>query len=139
MTEQEMSDDEAIKKIAEAMKENSGTQEEKQNIHTFLHNVAIAKNTTKVGNLRDDKELSELGYPNRTVRGSFDLARISKYILNNKFLQEYFNSEAEDTLATSLSRAGFLVKQATTNTKQIADVTKKRKINKGMFGSKKIV
>ena len=36
--------------------------------------------------------------------------------------------------STSLSREGFLVKQATTQTRQIADISKKRKVNKGWFG-----
>ena len=45
---------------------------------------------------------------------------------------------AEATLATSLSKQGFLVRQATTQTKQVADVTKRRTVNKGWFGSKKI-
>ena len=56
----------------------------------------------------------------------------------NDFFKDYFKATAEDTLATSLSREGFLIKQATTQTKQVADVTRRRKINKGWFGSKTI-
>lgn len=136
--EQEMSDEEALMKIAEAMKGNAPTAEDKQSVHTFLHNVATAEITTKIGNLRDDKDMNELGYPDHNVRGSLDMARISDKIMGNDFFKEYFESEAESTLATSLSRDGFLVRQATTQTKQVADVTKRRKINKGWFGSKKI-
>ena len=57
-------------------------------------------------------------------------------IMNNKYFADYFKDEAEDTLATSLSREGFLVRQATTTTKQIADVTKRKKVNKGWFSKK---
>ena len=136
--EQEISDEEAIMKIAAAMKGNAPTLEDKQSVHAFLHNVATADQTTKVGNLRDDKEMNELGAPVHNVRGSLDMARISNKIIGNDFFSEYFQAEAEDTLATSLSRDGFLVRQATSQTKIVADATKRRKINKGWFGSKSV-
>lgn len=131
--QQEISDEEAILKIAQAMKDNAPTPDDKQNVHTFLHNIATAKDTTKTGNLRDDKELNELGKPQHTVRGCKDMALIADKIMDNNFFKEYFEQEAEDTLATSLSREGFLVRQGTTQTKQVADITKRRKTNKGMF------
>jgi hypothetical protein len=52
--------------------------------------------------------------------------------------KEYFEKEAMITLNTSLSRDGFLIRQATTTTKQVADATRRRKINKGMFGHKTV-
>jgi len=135
--DESLSDEEAILKIAAAMKDNAPSSEDKQSVHAFLHNVATAEKTTKVGNLRDDKEINELGLPSHNVRGSLEMARISDKIMENPFFKEWFESEAEDTLATSLSREGFLVRQATTVTKQISDITKRRKINKGWFGSSK--
>lgn len=137
-SEQEMSDEEAIMKIAAAMKDNAPSSEDRQSVHTFLHNVAIAEKSTKVGNLRDDKDMNELGYPIHNVRGALEMARISDKIMDNNFFKEYFEAEAEETLATSLSREGFLVRQATTSTKQVADVTKRRTVNKGWFGKKKV-
>jgi hypothetical protein len=137
-TEQEMSDDEAIMKIAQAMQGNAPTEDEKQSVYSFLHNVATAEDTTKVGNLRDDNELNELGLPLQSVRGALDMALISEKIIENDFFKGYFEAKAEQILATSLSRDGFLVRQATTQTKQVADVTKRRKINKGWFGGKKV-
>ncbi len=134
--QQELTDEEAIMKIAAAMKDNTPSLEDKQSVHAFLNNVATADKTTKVGNLRDDKEMNELGSPAHNVRGSLEMARISDKIMDNEFFKEYFEAEAEETLATSLSREGFLVRQATTSTKNVADVTKRRKINKGWFGSK---
>lgn len=133
-----MSDEEAIMKIAAAMKDNAPSLDDKQSVHAFLHNVATAERTTKVGNLRDDKDLNELGLPSHNVRGALEMARIADKIMDNSFFKEYFLAEAEETLATSLSREGFLVRQATTSTKQVADVTKRRKINKGWFGNKKV-
>ena len=84
-TQEEITDEEAIMKIAAAMKDNAPSQEEKQNVHTFLFNVVTAKDTTKIGNLRDDKEYNELGFPNWTVRGSLDMARISGMVMDNEF------------------------------------------------------
>lgn len=134
----EMSDEEALMKIAQAMKDNAPSAEDKQSVFTFLFNVATAKDTTKIGNLRDDKDINELGIPIYTVRGSKNLALISDKIMENEYFKEYFDIESENTLGTSLSREGFLVKQATVQTKQVADVTRRRKINKGWFGKEKI-
>ena len=136
---EDLTDEEALMKIAQAMKDNAPSQDEKHNVHTFLFNIATSKDTTKTGNLRDDKELNELGVPEHTVRGCKEMARISSSIMDNSFFRNYFNEEAEDTLATSLSREGFLVRQGTTVTKQVADITKRRKINKGWFKTKEEV
>lgn len=139
--QQEMSDEEAILKIANAMKDNVPAPDEKHNVHTFLVNVIQAEDimkVVKVGNLRDDKEMNELGHPSWNVRGALDMARISDKIMGNSFFKEYFEASAMETTASSLSREGFMIKQATTQTKQVADVTKRRKINKGWFGKSKI-
>lgn len=137
--QQELSDEEAIMKIAAAMKDNAPTPEDKQSVHTFLFNVATAPITTKVGNLRDDKEMNELGLPLHNVRGCFEMARISDKIMENDYFKDWFNGESEEVLSTSLSREGFLVRQATTQTKQVADITRRRKINKNWFKSKEEV
>jgi len=131
-----MSDEEALMKIAQAMKDNAPSPEDKQSVHTFLFNVVTAQDTTKIGNLRDDKEYNELGYPSWNVRGSLDMARISDLVMSNSYFKEFFSKVAEETLASSLSREGFLVRQATTQTKQVADVTKRKKVNKGWFSKK---
>lgn len=136
--QEEMTDEQAILKIAQAMKDNAPTPDEKQNVHTFLINVIKEEeplNVSKVGNLRDDKEVNEIGLPTWNVRGAFEMARISDRIMGNTFFKEFFEAQAVETLATSLSREAFLVRQASVQTKQIADVTKRRKINKGMFKS----
>jgi len=139
MTEEKQTQDddeltsEEILKLAQAMKDNVPTQDEKQNVHTFLHSVVIADDTRKIGNLKDDKEFNELGLPTHTVRGSLEMARISDKIMDNDFFKSWFDAEAEETLATSLSRSGFLIKQATVQTRQVADATKRTKINKGWF------
>ena len=42
-TEEPMTDEEALLKIAQAMKDNAPTQEDKQNVHTFLKKVGKAQ------------------------------------------------------------------------------------------------
>lgn len=137
MTEgQPLSDEEAIAQIAAAMKDNAPTPDEKHNVHTFLTKAVQELDTIKVaklGNLRDDKEMNELGMPTWNVRGSFEMGRISDKIMGNTFFKDFFDLSATETLATSLSREGFMIRQASTTTKQVADVTKRRKVNKGMF------
>jgi len=135
---QEMSDEEAIQKIAMAMKDNAPAQDEKINVHTFLRDVVVTPDTTRVGNLRDDEKMNELGLGSYTVRGCKDMSLISSRIMNNKFFDEYFGQKAQDILATSLSRGGFLVRQASVSTKQVVDATRRRKVNKGWFGKEKI-
>jgi len=138
--EQPMSDEQAIFKIAQAMKDVP-TGDEKHNVHSFLVNAikeTEVEKVSKVGNLRDDKDLNELGNPRWTVRGCLEMSRISDKLMGNKFFKDYFDSSIKETLSTSLSREGFLIRQATTQTKQVADITKRKKTNKGMFGSKKI-
>ena len=137
---EELSDADAILRIAAAMKDTPSV-EDKQNVHTFLLNVVQADNPVKVsklGNLRDDKEMNELGKPIWNVRGSFGMALIADKIMDNVYFKEYFEQDAMITLNTSLSREGFLIKMATTNTKQLVDATRRRKYNTGMF-KKKIV
>jgi hypothetical protein len=133
-----LTDEEALMKIAQAMKDNAPSQDEKQNVHTLLNNIILTKDTTKCGNLQVDKITNELGIPNHNVRGSKELALISGKIMNNKYFEDYFKQEAEDTLATSLSREGFLVRTSVSQTKSIIDSTKRRKYNSGLF-KKKIV
>lgn len=136
--EESMSDEEALMKIAQAMKDNAPTQDEKHNVHTFLHDVIVAEDTTKTANLRIDKEIDELGIPSYPVRAAKEMALVAEKIMGNEYFQNYFEKEAEITLATSLSREGFVVKQATISTKQVADITKRSKVNKGWFGKKTI-
>lgn len=142
MTEEEqqqtMTDEEALMRIAAAMKENAPVSDDKQNVHTFLINVIQSEDNTKIGYLRDDKDLNELGIPEYTVRGDKDLALISKQIMSNDLFTAYFEQEAQNTLATSLSREGFIIRQATTTTKQVADATRRRKVNKGWFGKQSV-
>lgn len=136
--QQEMTDEEALLELASKMKDNAPTQEEKSNVHTFLQKVAETDDNIKTGFLREDKEINELGIPRFHIRGLLHLQRISGIIMNNPFFEEYFSAETQHVNASSLSREGFLIKQATTQTKQVADATRRRTVNKGWFGKEKV-
>lgn len=107
----------------------------KHNVHTFLHNVVIAEDTTKLGVLTED----ELGKPDNPIRALKFMRRFSNDIMNHKKLGAFFGGQSEDITSTSLSRQGTLVKLAVTQKREMADTTKappsaKQKSN--WFGSK---
>lgn len=128
-------DEQQLKELASFLAASGSTPqaEEKYNVHLFLHRVATSDDTTKTGNL-DEKEL---GLPKYPVRALKEMALISEDLVQIDGLKDYFLKESEILTSTSLSKNGFLVTQATTTTRQIADVTKKKMTsNKGWFKKK---
>ena len=110
---EQLTDEQILMKLSQAMKDNAPSEEEKQNVHTFLVNAIKETDTFKVaklGNLRDDKEINELGRPSWTVRGSLEMARISDKLMGNTFFSDYFKCASDETNITSLSREGFILK-----------------------------
>ena len=106
--------------------------EGKANIHTFFTNVIKSTDTTKTGNLSEE-ELGTSNLPERTYK---ELALFSKDIANQDYWGDYFDAMGEIQTATSLSKEGFLLKLSVTSKKELADMTPKRKRNKGWFAKK---
>lgn len=106
--------------------------EQKQTAHSFLHAIATSDDTTKTGFLTDQ----EVGLPQHSVRTYKKCALIAEKIANNQKIQEYFTARAEIMTATSLSRRGFLAQLAVVQKRQLEDVTKPKRENKGLFKSK---
>lgn len=106
--------------------------DEKQNAHSFLREVVTTEDTTKVGFLT----VEELGAMPQTVRSYKELALIGRKIILSNAIDEYFSSKAEVLLSTSLSREGKLVSMAVLTRREVGDVTKPRKQNRGWFGRK---
>lgn len=121
-----------MEELAGALGYGASVPDQKQNVHTFLHNVATADDTTKLGFLTPE----EIGLPKNPVRTFKNMALVSSSIMDNKDLQEYFLAKSEILTSTSLSREGFLTKLAVVTRRELADVTKSRKQNKGWFGKK---
>ncbi|MCK9371127.1 hypothetical protein M0R04_14540 [Candidatus Dojkabacteria bacterium] len=130
-----MADEELTKdEIAELQSVLGGAPrpDEKHNVHKFLDEVAKSDDTTKTGFL----SIEELGKPINPARTHKRLALISKDILDNPYFTQHFLNEAEITTSTSLSKEAKLITLAVTTTKQIADITKVHKPNKGWFKKK---
>jgi len=109
--------------------------EEKQNVHTFLHNVAIAKDTTKLGYLTED----EIGLPKLPLRTYKELTLFCEVVLDKPYFAEYFRRKGEILTATSLSKEAKLLSLAVTTTRQVTGVPveKPRKENTGWFRSRR--
>lgn len=133
-----MSDEELTpleqEQLAEALKTYSAipTPDEKHNVHTFLHKVSISEDTTKTGNITAE----ELGVTKFSLRSYKELALVSDDLCNDDLWGSYFKKKAEILTATSLSRGGFLTQLAVIQRRQIEDITKERKENKGWFKKK---
>ena len=121
-----------MEELAGALGYAGAVQDQKQNVHTFLHNVATADDTTKLGFLTPE----EIGQPKNPVRTFKNMALVSSSIMDNKDLQDYFLAKSEILTSTSLSREGFLTKLAVVTRRELADVTKSKKENKSWFKKK---
>lgn len=106
--------------------------EEKHNVHSFLNKVATSEDTTKVGNLTQE----EVGMPRLNLRTYKELSLIANDIMDNTFIGDYYDKEAEILTSTSLSKDAKLISLAVMQKRQIEDVTKPRKENSGWFKKK---
>lgn len=106
--------------------------EEKHNSHKFLHDVLVTKDTTKVGYLKEE----EVGLPKLPIRTLKELALFCEDIADMKEFADYFKKESEIVTSTSLSKDAKLLELAVITRRELADVTKKRKTNKGWFRKK---
>lgn len=118
--------------LAKYMGYGSPIPDAKHNVWTFLHNVAIAKDTTKTGFLSVD----EVGLAKHPLRTYKHLALISNKIMNSTYLGEYWISRGEILTATSLSKDAKLLELAVVTRKEIGDITKSKKPNSGWFKKK---
>lgn len=113
----------------------TGSPTEAHNIHKFLNEVLERKDTTRVGYLND----AELGNPRLPERTLKELQLFCGDVADMNDFSEYFEKRAEILTSTSLSKNAKLLETAITNTRQIADVTKKpRAENKGWFKKKEV-
>ena len=75
----------------------------RESIFTFFKHILGIQDSSKVGNL--DKR--ELGMLDLSVRNSEHLGKLG-YMLHNKSYGDFFMNKAEITLATSMSKKGWL-------------------------------
>ena len=122
--------------IAERLASLVGTTpqpDEKQNVHTFLHNVATSDDTTKTGFLSTE----ELGVPHLPERTLKELALFCNEVANMDYYGDYLLKKAEILTSTSLSKDAKLISLAVLQKRQIEDVTKsQRKPSSSWFKKK---
>ena len=128
--EPEMTEQEIAERLSNLVG-NTPTADAQNNVHTFLHNVATAKDTTKTGNLT----IEELGNPTLPSRTYKELELFCNSVANMDWYGEYFRKKGEILTSTSLSREAKLITLAISSLqkREMADVTKQRKPNKGWF------
>lgn len=129
-----MSEEEKIA-LMQAAGYGSPLPEEKPSIHLFLEKVVKSSDTTKLGNLQKE-EIGIAKIPLRTYR---EIANFCERVADKPGMAEYFRKKGEILPATSLSNEGFMMRLAATTRREIANVTKRRSINKGWFGQRKEV
>lgn len=119
--------------LQEALGYGGALPEGKHNVHTFLHNVAIAEDTTKLGYLKEE----EIGPASNPTRAYKHMALFADKVMEDDVLKDFFTKSAEIVSSTSLSRDGFLAKLAVVQRRELADLTKgEAKKNKGWFSKK---
>ena len=136
MTEETQPEEMSVEEIEKQISQIVGTApvaDEKQNVHSFLFNVARASDTTKLGYL----SIEEVGLPKLPIRTYKELALFCKDVGNMDYFNNYFLAKAEIMTSTSLSKDAKLISLAVMHRKEIADVTKPRVENKGWFRRKK--
>ncbi len=123
---------EEIERQVEELIGTAPIADEKQNVHTFLFNVAKADDTTKLGNLSAE----EVGVPKLPIRTYKDLALFCRDVGNMAYFHDYFMAKSEIVTSTSLSKDAKLINLAVINKKEISDVTTPKVENKGWFKKK---
>lgn len=113
----------------------SPQQEEKPGVHQFLLKVVQTSDSWKVANLTED----ELGHANIPLRTYRELHVFCNEVADKPGVAEYYKKKGEILAATSLSAGGFLTNKAVTQKREVANMTKRRTVNKGWFGGKKEV
>jgi len=105
----------------------------KQSVHTFLHNVATAEDTTKLGNL----DTTELGNLDNPIRAYKFMASFANDVMQKPELAKYLRDQSEIVTSTSLSKGALLVRLAVTQKKQIEDISKKERKESSSWFKKK--
>ena len=126
-----MTDEELAEKL-QLLAGSTPIPDQKYSVYAFLHNVATADDTTKIGNLSQE----ELGMPTLPLRTDKSLGLWCSEIMENPVFANYFAKEAEITTSSSLSKDAKLINLAVLQRREIADTTKHRKPNKGWFKPK---
>jgi hypothetical protein len=134
MAEDEVLSEEDKQVIRDSIGYGGSVPDSKQNVHTFLHSVATADDTTKLGFLKEE----EIGMMPNPIRSYKHLAQFANDIMHNEGLSNFFKSNSEIVTSTSLSRQGFLIDRAVVQKRELRDSSNmgEKKQNSSWFKSK---
>jgi hypothetical protein len=134
MAEEEQLTDSEKAELKDILGYGSNLPDAKQNVHTFLFNVATANDTTKLGYLKEE----EIGMMANPIRSYKHLQQFATSIMKKEKLGDFFGANSEIVTSTSLSRGGFLVDRAVVQKRELKDTTGslEKKQNKSWFKSK---
>jgi len=124
--------EEEVVELQKYLGAGSPSPEEKHSVHKFLADVSTSDDTTKTGFL----DAPEVGIPKHPTRTLKNVSLICSDIMGNPFLQQHYQNESEILTATSLSKDAKLISLAVISRRQLEDVTKPKKENKGWFSKK---
>ena len=119
---------------AEELRDLIRNATEEKGIDNFFLGIIRDDNSLKIGNLTEE----ELGMPQIPLRSMIDLASDCEKIPALIDLGNDLKKQAQNLIASSLSKEGFLIKSRITQKKEFADTKKKRVVKKGLFGSKEV-
>jgi len=129
MAEPELTDAQIMQQLANI----ANNAEEKHSTHAFLHAVATAEDTTKVGYLKEE----EVGIPRLSQRTLKELELYCREIADDQNWGDYFSKRAEILTSTSLSKDAKLLSLSVVNRVETANMTEQpRKVNKRWFQRK---
>ena len=103
---------------------------EEKGIDNFFLEVIRNEDSLKLGNLTQE----EIGFPELPVRTLVELADDCENIPSMSSFVEDFRKQAQNMIASSLSKEGFLIKARITQKKELLDKDKRKTRKKGLFG-----
>ena len=130
---QEYTEEEVMQQLAQ-LANTTAVSEDKHNTHAFLHAVATAEDTTKVGYLKEE----EVGIPRLSQRTIKELELYARDIAGDEGWADFFKKKSEILTSTSLSKDAKLLDLSVVNRVETSNVTKNppRKVNRSWFGRK---
>jgi len=103
---------------------------EEKGIDNFFLEIIRNDDSLKLGNLTQD----EIGLPQLPVRTLVELADDCENIPSMSSFVDDFRKQAQNMIASSLSKEGFLIKARITQKKELLDSDKRKQKRRSLFG-----
>jgi len=110
-------------------------KEDRLNTHAFLTAVVKSKDTTRIGNLKEE----EVGLPKLPLRTYKELSLFCKDVANMDYFSDYFDKKGQILTATSLSKDAKLIDLSVLQRREIKQGVRTASAgatNKGWFKKK---